>query len=257
MKDPLWQREVMGSLGAGLKAVGQNWNKPGLAAFAGTAGAAFEGGQKASDTGTEQKRKDTQQQLGEATLNEKKRRDDQMFQIYQQRLQRAQQVGTVTSRQQAWKESDMGRLTDARSEILKNNRQIDISYGPYLRNDANQGGNGAAIMKEMQAKKDADAAAIYKMYRVDPGKIGEIEARGTAAFGSDGKIDLDKTKAQAHKPTSWDDFHATVKPGQYFINPADGKLLQRKTAAPAPLSDNAIAVQPPNFEAGYPTPEAA
>jgi hypothetical protein len=32
-----------------------------------------------------------------------------------------------------------------------------------------------------------------------------------------------------HTPTSWDEFHATVKPGQYFLNPADGKLYKRKT----------------------------
>ncbi len=31
-----------------------------------------------------------------------------------------------------------------------------------------------------------------------------------------------------HKPTSWDEFHATVKPGHYFINPADMKLYQRR-----------------------------
>jgi hypothetical protein len=37
-------------LGPGLAAVGQNWNKPGLAAFAGSAGSAIEGGTKGEDT---------------------------------------------------------------------------------------------------------------------------------------------------------------------------------------------------------------
>src|SRR5258708_32350794 len=36
-------REMMGGLGAGLKSVGQNWNKPGLAAAAGSAGSAIGG----------------------------------------------------------------------------------------------------------------------------------------------------------------------------------------------------------------------
>jgi hypothetical protein len=40
------------------------------------------------------------------------------------------------------------------------------------------------------------------------------------------KLGTDAT--HPHKPTSWDEFHATVKPGQYFLNPADGKLYQRK-----------------------------
>jgi hypothetical protein len=38
--------EQRASLGAGLSSVGQNWNKPGLAAAAGSAGAAIQGGQK-------------------------------------------------------------------------------------------------------------------------------------------------------------------------------------------------------------------
>jgi hypothetical protein len=38
------EKNTLGSLGAGLKSVGDNWNKPGLAAFAGSAGSAIEGG---------------------------------------------------------------------------------------------------------------------------------------------------------------------------------------------------------------------
>jgi hypothetical protein len=33
-----------------------------------------------------------------------------------------------------------------------------------------------------------------------------------------------------HKPTSWDEFHSTVKPGQFYVNPADGKVYKRKPA---------------------------
>src|SRR5215813_13610830 len=39
----------MSALGAGLRSAGQNWNKPGLAAFAAGAGAAMGGGDEADD----------------------------------------------------------------------------------------------------------------------------------------------------------------------------------------------------------------
>lgn len=44
------EKNALGSLGAGLKSVGDNWNKPGLAAFSGSAGSAIEGGTKAEET---------------------------------------------------------------------------------------------------------------------------------------------------------------------------------------------------------------
>lgn len=37
--------------------------------------------------------------------------------------------------------------------------------------------------------------------------------------------------AHPHKPTTRDEFNATVKLGQYFINPADQKLYQRTKIA--------------------------
>jgi hypothetical protein len=43
------EKNMLGSLGAGLKSVGDNWNKPGLAAFSGSAGSAIEGGTKSDE----------------------------------------------------------------------------------------------------------------------------------------------------------------------------------------------------------------
>lgn len=42
-------RSLKNSLGAGLKSVGENWNKPGLAALSGSAGSAMEGGTHGED----------------------------------------------------------------------------------------------------------------------------------------------------------------------------------------------------------------
>lgn len=233
LKDPLWQKETMGSLAAGLKAVGQNWNKPGLAAAAGTAGAAMEGGQKAASSATEEKRKDTAQQLNEAKLNETSRRNDQLFQAAQDRLQKAQQVGTVQSRAQAWENSDLGKLQKANTEILRQQSEIRKSYQDDLRAAANNGQNGAEIRQQMQKEMDEAAQRTYKQYGIDPNNVNKIQNRGT---GSD----------NPHKPTSWDEFNATVKPGQYYVNPSDGKVYQRKGAVPPP-ADQGGGIQQPNF----------
>lgn len=55
------EKNTLGGLGAGLKSVGDNWNKPGLAAFAGSAGSAIQGG-----TATEDKRIDQMLKLVQA-----------------------------------------------------------------------------------------------------------------------------------------------------------------------------------------------
>lgn len=51
------ESQVRGSLGAGLKAAGENAHKPGLAAFAGSMGSGIEGGKTASDKTTDQQQK--------------------------------------------------------------------------------------------------------------------------------------------------------------------------------------------------------
>jgi len=220
--DPRTARQMMGGIGAGLKSVGDNWNKPGLAAFAGSAGSAMEGGQKADDTGTEQQRKDTQQAIDKAKLDETKRRNDQMFQAAEDRLKKAQQVGTVASRAQAWENSDLGRLQKANSEILKRQQEIRQSYRDDLRAAANSGQNGNDIRTQMKKEMDEAEAGVYKQYGIDPKNINKIQSMGTSSDNP-------------HKPTSWDEFHSTVKPGQFFVNPADGKTYQRKSEAPPPI----------------------
>jgi len=247
--DPRTARQFMGSLGAGLKAAGSSAGKSPMQAAFGGAGAALEGGEKADDTGTEQQRRATASERENQRLEETKRRNDQMFQVYQDRLKKAQQVGTVASRAQAWETSDYGRLQHANAEIIKGQAEIRQNYRADLNAAATAGQSVSGqtpdqIRALMKKEQDELKAGVYKQYNVNPD---ELQKRGSAVFGDDGKIDADKTKAQAHKPTSWDDFHATVKPGHYFINPADGKLMLRKSAAPTPIDQGGTMQAAPNF----------
>ncbi len=252
--DPRTARQFAGSLGAGLSAAGNSAGKsPAQAAFGG-AGAAIQGGQKADDTGTEQQRKATASERENQRLAETQRRNDQTLQWHMGELARRQQVGTVQSRAQAWETSDYGRLQKANAEILKQQAEIRQNYRSDLNTASVQGKSVSGmspdeIRTQMKKEQDEVKANVYKQYNVDPDAL---QKRGTAVFGEDGKIDSDKTKSQAHKPTSWDDFHATVKPGQYYINPSDGKLLMRKTPAPSPV-DAGTTIAGPSFM----TPPAA
>jgi hypothetical protein len=245
--DPRTGRQVIGGLAAGLKAAGNSAGKSPFQAATSGAGAALEGGQKADDTGTEQQRRATASERENQRLEETKRRNDQMYDVYQKRLQRAQQVGTVQSRAQAWENSDLGKLQKANTEILKRQAEIRQSYRDDLRAAANGGLNGNDIRAQMKKEMDEAQGEVYGQYGIDPKNINKLQSRGSAVYGSDGKIDMEKTKGQAHKPTSWDDFHATVKPGHYFINPADGKLMLRKSAAPPPIDQGGTIEAGPNF----------
>jgi hypothetical protein len=232
--DPRTARQMMGSLGAGLSAAGNSAGKSPMQAAFGGAGAAIQGGQKADDTGTAEQRKDTDQALNKARLDETRRRNDQMYQVYQDRLKKAQQVGTVQSRAQAWENSDLGKLQKANTEILKRQAEIRQSYRDDLRAAANSGLNGNDIRGQMKKEMDDAQAEVYGQYGIDPKNINKIQSMGTDA-------------KNPHKPTSWDEFHSTVKPGQFYINPADGKTYQRKSAAPAPIDAGGTITAQPNF----------
>ncbi len=251
--DPRTARQMSGGIGAALSAAGNSAGKsPMQAAFSG-AGAGIQGGQKAEDTGTEQQRKATASERENQRLEETKRRNDQTLQWHMGELARRQQVGTVQSRAQAWETSDYGRMQKANAEILKQQAEIRQNYRSDLNTASVQGKSVSGmspdeIRTQMKKEQDEVKANVYKQYNVDPDAL---QKRGTAVYGENGKIDADKTRAQAHKPTSVDDFHATVKQGSWFINPSDGRLLQRHSAAPSPVDAGGTAA--PSFM----TPPAA
>lgn len=230
--DPRRTAQMAGSLGAGLKSVGQNWNKPGLAAFAGSAGAAIEGGTGGDERQTKDEREAKQEALRNQQFRETQIHNDQQYQTAQRRLDIAQQVGTVRSRADAWRNSDLGRLNMADQEIGHRIESYRKEFGEDLK-DPSPKNRKAAQQKqdEYEAKTRAD---VYKRYGVDPNKIDNLKKLGTSY----------KTPFE---PKSEDEFHALVKPprpdpnnpgqmlpGDYYKNPRNGRIYRRDAEAPPP-----------------------
>jgi len=218
--DPRQTNQMTASLGAGLKAVGQNWNKPGLAAFAGTAGAAIEGGNKGDTDFFNRTRAAKEEQLKYQAQNDKEGVDKARIQYWQDRLAAAQKAGTVAGRQGAWQNTEYGRYRMAEQEA-----QNAVKAKMVLRKkeyDEATPAEREKMLKEFDSYKNDAVKEAYKKYGLDPNKAEKMKTMGT-------------TKDNPHTALgSWDEFHEFVKPGQWYVNPADGKVLQRKSAPPPP-----------------------
>jgi hypothetical protein len=250
-------RQVVGSLGEGLKSVGQNWNKPGLAAFAGSAGSAIEGGQKADIEFDKQKDRLEDRIVKARSLNDRKAYDDARIQLQMLKVQEAQQKGTVSSRNLAYQNSDAAKLHTADQDVQKAmDREMLTRKTEY---DGLNTEGQKALRAEWDQKKKQLQDETYRARGIDPDKIRQ---RGTGFPGQDGKLDIPKTTEYAHRPQTVDEFHATVKKGDYYID-EKGALRRRRDDPPAPVPDNYLQDLGPRTQpgtitaAGSPEDEAA
>jgi len=213
-------RQFIGSLGAGLTAAGNSAGKSKMQALSSGAGAALTAGQKADDTGTEQQRKDTDQALGVAKLNETQRRNDQVMAWHMEQMRQKQMLGTVQSRADAWRNSDLGKITTAEGDInkkeanLRQERLYDLKNAP----DAE---TRKQINTEIQNDLEQYRQRLYKDRGINPESVQKTLSQG-------------RSYDNPHKPTTWDEFNAVVRPGQFYYNPADKKVYQRSKPAPPP-----------------------
>lgn len=218
-KDPRANQQFVGSLAAGLKSVGDNWNKPGLAAFAGSAGAALEGGQKGDKEFFEQTRQAKDEELKYRAEGNKEKTDAAKLKYQQDRLAAAQKAGTVNGRQQAWQSSEHGRFLLAEKQIQAEVESARKTLQPEML------GADPARKKEIEDHlKDVETTARKRMYQgmgIDENQAQKLKTMG-------------QSRDNPHSPNNWDEFNEFVKPGQWFTNPADGKILQRKSGAPPP-----------------------
>lgn len=212
-------QRMRGSLAAGLKAAGENAHKPGLAALAGSAGSAMEGGQKRDDKQYDQKisalssaikAKSAGDEAGYKTnylkyLNEKLAADTDKA-----------SGGGKAGKSGAWQKPDSQKFIDASNAM---NKDRDIIASQKVLEAALKNGDPKAI-----AKAQADHAAITAQKKgeyltgvgLDPKQI-EFNMKNPPG-----------TPTNPHKVTSQQDFNTYVKPGQAYINPKDGKTYIRK-----------------------------
>lgn len=231
-KDPRLAAQIAGSLGAGLKSVGTNWNKPGLAAFAGSAGSALEGGQKGDDDFFRKTKEAKTEALAYAAAGDKSKLNDALVKLREAQAVGIRDHGTMTSRASDWRNSDTGKLQMADAAAEKEIESFRKG------NETRQKNPDPVEQKKWQddfaAKSKEIRENAYKRYGFTPESAEKTKKLGTPALNDKGVIDIKATQDQAFKPGSLHEFNAIVPVGGYFINPKDGQLRRRTSEQPPP-----------------------
>lgn len=231
------EASIAGGLGAGLKAAGDNAHKPALAAFAGSAGASMEGGQKRDDKTTEQqdkylqraiqaKREGNQAEYQKNYLQYQIANAKEKLELAKQKQASGNGGSVMNSPEQLYLRAIGATNQDGGLKILANKVREAQKLGP----DSKEA-------KAAQAEYDTAFAKVRDQHLgtlgVDPSKIKGLESKPGFSDKTPFK-DFPKDPAAAQKA-----FDA-LPDGAYFINPKDGRLLTKKSAggqqgaAPAP-----------------------
>jgi hypothetical protein len=156
------------------------------------------------------------------------------FNPRRQSLTEARKVGTVASRNRAWQESELGKISDADNLVEK--RLNGFRKSIQKQSDDPDDALREAAQDKFDAERKKVTAEVYKQRGVDTDAAEKAKVRGTWFTKPDGTPDWDKIKEYAHRIPSkdYDRFHNEVKAGDYYIAPGDGKLYRRKSEAPPP-----------------------
>lgn len=241
------EAQIRGSLGAGLKAAGENSHKPGLAAFAGSAGAGIEGGKKADDTTIAQQDKYLQRAI-------QAKREGNHAEYQKNYLQ--YQIAATKEKLAVAKE----KAATGSGSVMNSPEQLYLRAVGATNSDGNLKILNNAVTEARKQfgadSKQAQAAteAYEKRYKevrdghlstlkVDPGQIKALE-------GKPGFSDKNPVKEFPKDPAAAQKAFDALPDGAYFINPKDGRLLTKKAAggggaANPAQSDQQSALTPP------------
>ncbi len=118
--------------------------------------------------------------------------------------------------------------------MLKWGEELRKQYPADLKDTDNAEGTRAKIAAAIAQKREE----VYRERGIDPAGAAKAKTRGT--------------EDNPHpKPASRDEFNAVVKPGQWFINPSNGKKLQRSmdpVPPPADAPGGVLATTPPDLQ---------
>lgn len=225
------------SLAAGLKSVGENYKKPGLAAMAGSAGSAMEGGNKRDDTAYDQKLKSLQQAVA-ARAKDDEAGYKTSYIKYLNNKQRSEEAAAASGggKSGAWNKPDSQKFIDAMNAMSGDRRIV-------------------ASQKELeQAIKDGDQKRIAQLRGVHDKLTDQVRLEYLTGVGLDPKqIEANMknppgSQQNPFKINSRQDFDRYVKPGQAYVNPKDGKVYIRNGEGGVPV-DGASSATP-----GVPAP---
>lgn len=212
-------QEMARGLAAGLKSVGDNAHKPGLAAFAGSMGSAMEGGQSSGDKEYDKKIKYLQAAVAAQKAGDDREYKRNMTDYMAGKLKNETDKMTADASGKkggAWNKPDSQRFIDAQ-HALANDPEIKASQ---------------KLLE--QTAKTGEPADVAKAQAQHQALIRDKEARYLAGVGLDARKVQDLVKnppgsqGNPHVVTSQQDFDQYVKPGDAFVNPKDGKVYIRK-----------------------------
>jgi hypothetical protein len=216
-------------LGAGLKAVAANWNKPALAAFAGSAGAAIEGQQQETDRQFAQRQQAAQQKFMQSSTAFKDMlaaQQENNMTAYREAQAKylgaradALQTGAGGKGSNAWQNTPFGHVSLIEGDVLKYQDQ-QRKIATEQSKTSGQPIDEAAIA----AKTEAYRQARYKAAGIDPAEADKIKNMGIQAPTlADGK-----TPNPAFNPFKnlTEDQIRTLPDKAWFVG-SDGRAYQR------------------------------
>ena len=229
---PERESRLRSSLAAGLKSVGENYKKPGLAAFAGSAGSAMEGEQKREDTTYDQKIKALQQAVTAKAKNDDKSYKDNYLK-YLNREDRGKSG--------AWNKPDSQRFIDAMNALSSDR---DIVAAQKTLDQALKDGDPKKVAAAQAAhqKLTQEKQAFYLSgVNLNPKQIAlnmKIAPGTPPKMGPDGKMIPDS--GNPHTVRSMEEFNQYVKPGEAYIDPRSGRILIRRKdgESPTPMTED-------------------
>lgn len=246
----LFSQSNMQGVGKGLASVAQNWNKPGLAAFAGSAGATMEG--QAAANQEEQKH----------TLATRKQNFDEMSNSFKDWIAAKQQDSTEKMRDAQTK------YLGARAEAIMNgastggtgnNAMLNTPFGKMVTIDkmvdarkeseaktmreANKGrtpDEQSAAQKDLDGKYEQLRQQQYQKYGINPQAAEQMKKMGTGApvKNSDGTFQKNPDGSYVFPQDSppfdtrnmtIEQFNSHVPVGAYYVG-NDGKAYKRTQA---------------------------
>lgn len=237
-------REVRASLASGLKSVGDNWNKPGLAAFSASAGAGLEGAEKRADKTTDQRMKFLNAAVAAQAAGDRAAYNKNYSAYLKAKLDN--ELSTASGGGKKGK----GALSP---EKLYLETTKSLSVDPQIK----------AAQHGLEAAQRAGDPKAIEQAKVAFDKI--FETKRTEAFAATGInpktiADLVKnppgTAKNPFKPTSQQELEQYSKPGDIFINPKDGKPYIFKGAKGAAATGNSTPAvsMPPAAPGPMPSP---
>jgi len=223
--DPNQAKSMRGSLAAGMTAAGNSAGKSPFQAATSGAGAALEGGDKATDKTYDQKIKYLQAAVAAQSAGDKAAYNKNYASYLAGKL-KSDTDKAASGKSGSWNKPDSQKFIDA---------QHALASDPEVR---------ASQKLLEQSAKTADPAEIAKAQAAHTALIQSKEAKYLAGVGLDPAktADLAKnppgTPQNPHVVTSQSDFDTYVKPGQAYRNPRDGKVYIRKGGGAAKGGDS-------------------